>query len=112
MEYHEHVSEPWFTLIKLRIKTIEGRLANGNFKNINLGDYIIFINNDFGFQRIQKCQISKITEYQTFHDYLQTETLEKCLPGIDNIEQGLQVYYKYYTKEQEQNSKVIAMTLE
>ena len=49
MEYHEHVSEPWFTLIKLRIKTIEGRLANGNFKNINLGDYIIFFNNDFGF---------------------------------------------------------------
>ena len=34
MNYRKHLSEPWFSLIKLGIKTVEGRLNKGVFSKI------------------------------------------------------------------------------
>jgi hypothetical protein len=34
--YEKNLSEPWFSLIKLRIKKVEGRLNKGDFANMNL----------------------------------------------------------------------------
>ena len=45
-EYNKNLSEPWFSLIKLGIKTCEGRLNKGDFSKMNKGDYIVFENND------------------------------------------------------------------
>ena len=39
------------------------------------------------------------------------ETLEKCLPSIDTIEQGESIYYKYYKKDDEDKYKIIAIRL-
>ena len=36
----EHLSEPWFTLISLGLKTCEGRLHKHRFKNYKIGDII------------------------------------------------------------------------
>jgi ASC-1-like (ASCH) protein len=43
---------------------------------------------------------------------LLTETLAKCLPTIGNIEDGLKVYYKYYSKEDEEKYKIRAFKFE
>ena len=32
------LSEPWFSLIKLKIKKVEGRLNKGDFANMNIAD--------------------------------------------------------------------------
>lgn len=37
--YQKNLSEPWFSLIKLKIKTVEGRLNKGDFAIINIGDF-------------------------------------------------------------------------
>ena len=47
MNYKKHLSEPWFSLINLKNKTIEGRLNKGDFKLMNVGDKITFYNDDF-----------------------------------------------------------------
>lgn len=49
--YEKNLSEPWFSLIKLKIKTVEGRLNKGDFANMNIGDSIVFTNNELGFER-------------------------------------------------------------
>ena len=36
----EHLSEPWFTLISLGLKTCEGRLHKHRFKDYKIGDII------------------------------------------------------------------------
>ena len=110
-EYKKHLSEPWFTLIKLGIKKCEGRLNKGEFSEMNKNDYIIFQNNDFGFLRELKCKITSIHNYISFKEYLEKETLHKCLPGIDDIKDGINIYYKYYTKEDELKYKIIAIRL-
>lgn len=107
--YEKNVSEPWFTLIKLKIKSVEGRLNKEDYKKMEIGDYIIFTNNDMGFKRKFKIKIINIAYYDTFQVYLETETLENCLPGINSMKQGLDIYYKYYTKDDELKYKIKAL---
>ncbi len=42
----------------------------------------------FHFLRVCNVKITSIHLYDTFENYLKNETLEKCLPGIDTLENG------------------------
>ena len=108
--YTKHLSEPWFSLIKIGAKKCEGRLHKGDFSLMKKGDIIIFENNDLDFARSFHCEITSICSYTSFKNYLESETLEKCLPGIDTIEEGVNVYYKYY-KEDEKKYPINAFRL-
>lgn len=106
-----HVSEPWFTLISLGLKTVEGRKNKGIFKEMKSGDIIEWENSDFGHRSIQTKVVGKAV-YKSFKEYLENEGLENCLPGITNIENGLAVYYRYYSKKDEAEYGVVAIRLE
>jgi ASC-1-like (ASCH) protein len=99
--YEKHLSEPWFSLIKVGIKTVEGRLNRNDINAIHIGDVISFYNNDFGFSRKFKVEITNFTLYESFRSYLEVEQLSNCLPGIDTIEEGISVYRKYYNEVDE-----------
>ncbi len=111
-KYVEHLSEPWFTLIQLGLKTAEGRRNKGIFKEMKVGDIIEWKNDDFK-PRSFLTQITGKAEYPNFKTYLETEGLEKCLPNMEKygIEHGLSVYYKYYTKEDEKAFGVVAIRM-
>jgi ASC-1-like (ASCH) protein len=109
--YTKNVSEPWFSLIKLGLKRCEGRLNKGDFSKMKKGDYIIFENNDFNFPRKCKCIITSINDYNTFKTYLENETLDKCLPGIDTITNGVKIYHNYFTKDDESKYKIKAIKI-
>ena len=111
MTIKKHLSEPWFSLVLLGLKTVEGRLNKGSFKGLNIGDKITFYNEDVIYREINM-KITKITNYNNFEAYLRKETLSKCLPGFTRIKEGLEVYYKYFSKEDEKNYKIKAFTLE
>lgn len=104
------MSEPWFSLVKLWLKRCEGRLNKGDFAKMKRGDIIEFFNDDFG-KREFKWKITSIHYYETFKSYLENETLEKCLPGIDEIKDGLNVYYKYFSKEKEKEYGIVAIRI-
>jgi ASC-1-like (ASCH) protein len=99
--YEKNLSEPCLSLVKFNIKTIEGRLDKGEFKNMNINDFILFTNNELGFERKILIKIRDISYYENFKYYLEKEKLEKCLSGIYNIENVLSIYYKYYKKNDE-----------
>ena len=109
--YTKHLSEPWFTLIKIGAKKCEGRLNKGDFFEMKKGDNIIFTNNDFDFSRSFHCKITSVHNYISFEKYSDIETLEKCLPGIDTIDEGVSIYYKYYKKEDEDKYQIKAFSL-
>ena len=106
----KNVSEPWFSLISVGLKTVEGRLNKGDFKALNVGDTIKWTNDDFMHREVLTRVIRK-TEYPSFQTYLETEGLSKCLPTIPTLEGGLSVYFKYYTKEQETEHGIVAIEL-
>lgn len=99
--YKKSISEPWFSLICVGKKNIEGRLNKGDFKKMEVGDVIFFYNNDFDIYREVECIITKITKYDNFRKYLINSNIKKCLPTIENINDGINIYYKYYTREDE-----------
>ena len=109
--YKESVSEPWFTLISMGLKSVEGRKNKGRFKDMRVGDIVLWSNNDFAPREVLT-RITGKAEYNTFKEYLETEGLEKCLPGIKDIDVGLSVYFKYFTKEDEKEFGVVAIRLE
>ena len=108
MNHNKHLSEPWFTLVSLGLKTVEGRLSRGNILDIKVGDKVTFYNKDI-FKREYIVEITKITRYSTFKEYLETEGLSNCLPGINTVEDGLSVYYKYFSKNDEKQYGVTAI---
>lgn len=110
-DYIEHLSEPWFSLISLGLKTVEGRRNKGKFANMQVGEIVKWFNNDFEPRHIYT-KITGKTVYDTFENYLNSEGLENCLPGIQTLPIGLSVYFKYYTKEDEKNFGVVAIKFE
>ena len=107
-KYTKFISNPWFGYIKSGKKTVEGRKNTGDFEKMQPGDIVKWIHSDdYVLTRI----VSK-NVYKTFKEYLETEGLSNCLPGIDTIEDGIKVYYKYYTPEDEAKYGVIAIKLE
>ncbi len=110
-KYEETLSEPWFTLISLGLKTVEVRKNKGRFKEMAVGDIVQWSNDDFK-PRSVLTRITRKAEYSTFAEYLETEGLQKCLPGMPDLETGLSVYYKYFTKEDEKEFGVIAIEIE
>ena len=111
IKFSEHLSEPWFSLISLGLKTVEGRLNKGRFKDMQVNDIIEWHNEDFKERKILTKIVGK-EEYKTFEEYLKKEGLDKCLPGIPTMEHGLSVYYKYFTKEKETEFGVVAIRIE
>jgi len=109
-KYSEHLSEPWFSLISLGLKTVEGRLNKGRFKDMEVGDIIEWHNEDFKERKFLTKIIGK-NEYKTFEEYLVSEGLGACLPGIPSLEHGLSVYFKYFSKEKESEFGVVAIKI-
>jgi len=110
-KYSEHLSEPWFSLISLGLKTVEGRLNKSRFQEMQVGDIVEWHNEDFKERKILT-RITEKAEYTNFTEYLEKEGLDKCLPGMPSLEDGLSVYYKYFTKEKEAEFGVVAIRIE
>ena len=115
-DYSEHLSEICFTLINLGLKTVEVRLNKGDFSKMNIGEVIEWINDDFNertcFTEIvpKRSCFTKIiakTEYKSIEDYI------KCggLSGIPSLEHGLNMHYKYFTKEDEDKYGIVAIKI-
>jgi len=106
--YIENLSEPWFTLISLGLKKVEGRKNKGRFKEMKIGDIIEFFNDDYKMRTIS-VKITEKIEYNNIQNYLLGESIDKCLPGIPSLEHAFSVYYKWNTKEEEEKYGFIAI---
>ncbi len=110
IKYVKNVSEPWFSLISLGHKSVEGRLNKGDFEKMKIGEIIKWTNNDFQSREILTKIVGK-NVYTNFKEYLETEGIENCLPTFKNIYDGVNVYYKYYKQSDEKEFGVVAIKL-
>ncbi|CAL0322097.1 unnamed protein product [Lupinus luteus] len=102
VSFELHVQEPFFSQLKDGLKTIEGRCATSKYTRIELGD-LILINKSVVFE------VQGIRRYPTFSDMLKAESLEKVLPGVESVEEGLEVYRRFYTEDKELANGVLAI---
>ena len=109
--FRKHLSEPWFSLIMIDCKTIEGRLNQGDWAKMREGDKIDFYNEDFGLKREYQSVIISKKVYTSFETYLSSEGLHKTLPCIEKMEDGLKLYRMFYKTEEEMKYAVVALEL-
>ncbi len=99
-----NVQEPYFSYLMSGQKTIEGRLNKGKFLTIKSGD-IVTINDIAEFIVIKK------NVYKTFFDMIKVEGIQNVIPNKKTIEEAENIYYGFYTKEDEAQYGVAAIKL-
>jgi ASC-1-like (ASCH) protein len=110
--HEKQLDEPWFTLVKLGIKTVEIRLATEANMKIYVGDVIYLTNSSFGFYRDIHASVTNRTRYATLRECLEAIGINKCVPGIDNVGEAILAYEHYYSNVNVGNTPVVAYHIE
>ncbi|MCE2982620.1 MAG: ASCH domain-containing protein [Parachlamydia sp.] len=103
------LKQPYLNQIISKVKTVEGRINSGQFRNIRAGSHIIFFN---GGTEVE-CKIIAKRPYNSFRDMLESEGVKKCLPNVNSVDEGARVYDSIpsFTQRANQNG-VVALELE
>ncbi|XWS09369.1 hypothetical protein CRYUN_Cryun40dG0079300 [Craigia yunnanensis] len=102
IDFELHVQEPFFSMLRDGLKTIEGRCAVGEYNNIEPGSMILF-------NKFLVLEVQDVHRYATFSKMLEAESLSQVLPGVKSTEEGVQIYRKFYTEEKERSNGVLAI---
>jgi len=97
--------EEYLMAIATGKKRIEGRLYDEKRQKIQPGDTIIFEN------RLM-CVVKDVRVYSSFREMLERESIENVLPGVENVEEGVKVYRRFYPEEKERKYGVVAIEVE
>jgi ASC-1-like (ASCH) protein len=101
-----NVNEPYKAFILEGKKTVEGRLNKGKFLEVKSGDILQIDPDGVQFRIIDKVL------YSSFREMIEGEGIKNVIPDKDNIDDAVNVYYKFYTKEQEKEFGVAAIKIE
>ena len=108
--YKSHRAEPYFSFIKNGVKTIEGRVLKKLYKDLKSEDEILVFNNEETDNL--RVKVKDIVNYSFFEEMLKKEDYKKILPDVDSVENGIEVYRKFYTEKQEIEFGVIAIKID
>ncbi len=100
-----NVQEPYHSFILSGVKTVEGRLNKGKFADIKIGDIIEIEPEKIQFKIVEK------NFYSDFKSMIEAEGLKNVIPDKNNVDAAVDVYYQFYTKEQEKEFGVLAIKI-
>src|SRR3989304_1571991 len=86
---------PLYQYIVDGIKTVEGR-KNTN-QNIKIGDTLLLDNRKKG---VLVCSVTYVHKYPDVRSYLEGEGLDKTVPCINNIDDGVKIYEQFVPKDE------------
>ncbi len=97
MKTHKlHCQDPWFSLIADGKKSVEGRKNLARFRSWQPGDILVF----YCGKRSFKTRITALRRYDLLENYLVAETIERALPGVKTISEGIDVYLQWSTLQE------------
>lgn len=105
-KYNFNVSEPYKTFILNWQKTFEWRLNKWKFALMQVWDILEFEDSKENFKVVSKHIFSNFSEMIEFC------SIEKIIPDAKTIEEATNVYYKFYTPEDEKNFGVVAIEIQ
>jgi ASC-1-like (ASCH) protein len=112
-EYKIHdmkLEEPYYSLMCDGIKKIEGRLNDEKRQLFNKGDFIKIFN-PVDQKEITIFRIIDVFFYNSFRQMLEFEGLRNTLPNAKSLDEGVNMYSKWYSKENENKYKVKALSM-
>lgn len=100
-----NVQEPYYSFIVNGEKTVEGRLNKGKFSSIQKGNILILAPENQEFNVIAK------NVYKSFREMIESEGVKNVVPDKTDIDEAVNIYYKFYTKKQEREFGVVAIQI-
>jgi len=102
------VENEYFTQIQEGVKTIEGRLPKFGVKELELGEKVQI--QDYSGRNMLVLVKSK-TLFKDIKTYLDIY-LEKALPGVKTVKEGIEIYRKYISEITERQLGIFAIEIE
>ena len=97
--YALSLSDPWFDAVRDGRKLYEGRRLTERMRAVKLGDVLdVAHHSDPTRARFQRTVVS-IDIFPTFEAALRALPLDRVLPGVESVEAGVAVYFKYVRLE-------------
>lgn len=100
MHYPFNVKEPYKTFLLNWQKTIEWRLNKWKFANLQTGDIL-------QFESWEEFMVENVSHHQSFKEMIQTLWKENIIPDAKDDEEARNVYYRFYTPEDEKKFWVV-----
>jgi ASC-1-like (ASCH) protein len=108
-------SDPWYTHLETGRKTVEGRKCTKTWSDISVGDTVLFERNSKdGEIKTFKAIVTGINYYrgeEPLREYLEGETLERALPGVQTIDEGVAVYLQWSTLDEIKEHKFMGISI-
>lgn len=107
------LKEPYYSQVLSKVKTVEGRINSGQFRNIEIGQKITFTNQHTkASQKEACCKIVGKRVYKSFDEMLKQEGLKKCLPDAKTLDEGIRIYNNLPGfRERAERSGVVALEI-
>jgi len=95
MNYSLELNDNYFKLIKTGAKTVEGRTPSDDndkrYSDMTVNDTLTFTSNVTGERCV--CNILSVSNYPDVRSMLESVGIERALPGIKNIDEGINIYH-------------------
>ena len=101
------VEEHWFDELLRETKTVEGRKASPTWVDIIPGEPVKFRCKETSREAL--FEVVRVTIYDSLEDYIACEGLRHCLPGVTTLEEGIKIYQGFFTSEELQRYKLLAI---
>ncbi|MBN1376724.1 hypothetical protein JW949_00120 [Candidatus Woesearchaeota archaeon] len=105
MDWIFPVAERWYELIDNGIKEVEGRVPDvskpsKNYSNIKALDIAVFYAVDENYKKIENLPeinffIDYNRKYASVQEMLDSEYLDRVLPGVNSVEEGIKIYHSF-----------------
>ena len=110
IRFQMHLSYPWFDLVKDGLKTWEGRRLTDKTRGIRVGDRIQFTRVDETDSPFD-VDVVEIRFFPTFEFALKELGLGEVLPGVETLEEGVQIYQQYVSLSTQEAEGVIMIKM-
>jgi len=95
------LNSPWYEYVDQASKTFEGRRAD-NSRKYKIGDYIRFTHYIDASRPSFLVKIIGLLFFPDFRAALNTLGLERVLPGVRSMDEGIEIYSKFVSRETQQ----------
>lgn len=106
--YQYTIIEPYLQLIKSGKKKVEGRVNSIGYKVLNEGVFISFITK----REEVLCKVLYKRVYSDFGEMIVGEGLERLLPNVKTVEQGIRIYNRFPRAERVRQYGALAIGIE
>jgi ASC-1-like (ASCH) protein len=96
MNWNITLNSPWFEHVKNGSKIYEGRCNWKQASQYKVGDFLNVKHHTDSSKQEYIVKIVNIYKFDTFKTALSELTLSEVLPGIQTIEEGVNIYLRYY----------------